>query len=297
MAGLKGMFFATAGFFIVSLIIVLAIFVSLTVLQSTQRLAESGGLERINTLEKSLERTIASMDSGIEVSIPMIDLGNTTSTELNITETIGGTYATFRTDYYNSLLALESFIETDQPEIQIDPSVVFGLEEKIPILTGSQNIRYTHIDNGGKVGVKVTSGFPTYYYELHLNLPEETIDSKKGIEWITQATPAGAEYHTRLIISAEDKDGSIFHFDENLSITELNQFIIGSCNLDVNQISRTSLELGCDNTYGINLVLRPTLFPESLTARFPPGLVYINFSEIDIYKSRSVVLARPMKNE
>lgn len=288
MAKMRGSFFALSGFLLASLVLALALLFSDTLDQSNKRLMESGGLERVQMLERSLGRTIRSIDNGISLSMESVG-DPPTNTKINISELINGTFGDYGSDFYTSLLNLKASIEAEQPEITINPEVVYNSNEKIPIIFKPYNIRYTHYSLNNKTAVRLTTDVVNYNYEINFDLLEELINQDTNISWTIQ-NKSSDDFHLSVFMSAKDYSGYSTFTYENISITGLNQFRVGECILDINQISPTSLEVECAKATNLNLVIVPIALEEMVTANYPEGLVIMNFSDLSILKNRSVRL-------
>lgn len=288
MGRIKGMFFTVSGFFIVTIVLVLALFVSLTLLQSNERLAEAGGMERVFILDKSLESAILKMDSGINVNITkrfggFVPLPYVPYT-VNITEILGEPFSLYGEDFYNELIELESHVENDQPEISIDPSIVYNSEEKIPIIIEPHDIRYTHVDHGGDVGIEMTPmGHPLYTFDVYLHLYEEIINPETGVEWVIQNPQEGFRIVVR--INAVDEEGNRANISQGISLTEVNHFRVEGCDVYFNRIAPSTYEATCDSTTLITTGFSPILLRQMVTAGYPVGLVIFDFDTLGIYKN------------
>ncbi|MFH1376144.1 MAG: hypothetical protein ABIH25_00755 [Candidatus Woesearchaeota archaeon] len=288
---MKGSFFTLSGFLLVSLILVLSILYSQTLNQSNDRLMEAGSLERISSLERSLGRTIKEMDNGIDISLERIG-EIPILTQINITETINSSFEEYGSDFYDSILDLKSYLESDQQEIILNPDILYSPNEKIPILFKPHNIKYSHYNSNDKINVKITTDVVSQNYELYLHLLNEKINHDRNIEWIIQ-NPVNESTINKisLTIIASDYDGYTTNISKNISNTEHNQFRVSGCEIDFNTLTPSSIDIDYDKPYIISLLTIPIALFEEVTANYPAGLVLMNFTEINIFKNRTVRIA------
>jgi|APSaa5957512622_1039677.scaffolds.fasta_scaffold38163_1 hypothetical protein len=278
MAKVKGIFFTFSAFFLVMLVIILSLLVASTLNQSNLRLGESGSLERMYALDVSIERMLADLDNGIEIS--SIWDGLTQETVFSFTETLDESFADYNSRLIANISDMKDYIEADQPEIQFDLDKISNSEEKVPILIEPSKFRYTHRNKNGKNVLTIYPGTDIYRTLFVINLSNATVDPSDGVEWITQS--AGERFMVN--ITYYDTDNNTDSIEELINETEVNQFRIGDVILTIGELCDNCIELDRNNTnITVNFGNNFGFVGEQVTVNYPRGLYVMNFSDIGIF--------------
>ena len=277
----RASFFTLSGFLLATLVLVLALLFSNALNQSSERLRESGSLDRVLSLERSMGRTISSIETGIKITKEEVSDPPTTLT-VTISEKINSSYKDYGHEFYSYLLNLKNYLEAEQSEITLNPDSIFNQNEKIPIILKPHNLRYTHYNYSGNVGIKVITEVANYAYVLNLSLLEETINPLKDIEWIIQ-NPGNEDLE--IIIKAEDYENYSTILYKNISRTETNLFRIEKCDIEFNSYGESSVDIKCDKAIKTDLTITPIFLDELVSLNYPKGLLMINFPKQGIYKN------------
>ena len=118
MARIRGVFFTFGGFFLVMLVVILALLVVKTLNQSNDRLTESGSLERVFTLSNSLDKMISKVNNGIIYDLTWDPVQNLTI--LTITENLDSGFNDYGNLFNSDMQDLINFVEGNQPEISFN---------------------------------------------------------------------------------------------------------------------------------------------------------------------------------
>ena len=278
MAKIKGIFYTFSGFFLVMLVIVLSLLVTSTLNQSNLRLGESGSLERMYVLDASIERILSDLDNGIEIT--SIWDGISQETIFTFTETLDESFLDYNSKIIGDISDLKDYIESDQPEIQFDMSLINNSEEKVPIVVEPSKFKYTHKNKNGKNILTIYPGTDIYRSIIVLNLSNSTVDPADEIEWITQN--AGERF--LINITYYDMDNTTGSIEETINETEINQFRIGDVIVTIGELCDNCIEIDRNNTnltviFGNNF----GFVGEQVTVNYPRGLYVFNFSDIGIF--------------
>ena len=277
MAGVKGIFFTFGGFFLVMLVLVLSLLVVTTLQQSNTRLTESGSIERVYMLDRSLHRTIADMDNGLSAKLQW-NTGLNLSI-VSIAENLDTDFDDYNSYFYSEMQELSSFVESDQPEIKFNLSLIHNSEEKNPVQVKPHDFKYTHLNREGRNILTVYPGTYLPTAGLMVVLSNETLIDPP-IDWTIQ-NPGNFTFN----VTVTDNESNTSKVIEGLNPALVNEFIVnGNINITVGALCYSCIEFDRDNSnVTISLVTYLPYAAEQVMLTYPRGLYEINFTDLGVY--------------
>jgi len=278
MARIRGVFFTFGGFFLVMLVVILALLVAKTLNQSNDRLTESGSLERVFALSNSLDKMIAKVDNGITYDLTWDSTQNLTI--LTITEDLDSEFNDYGNSFNSNMQDLINFVEGNQPEISFDYPLIYNSTNKIPLIIKPNGILYTHFNNAGEnvLIISPVTAMPVINLEIELN--SENLDVN-GIQWTTQNFGSNSS----ISITVSDSVGGSDSISEMIDETQINVFTINNdLTITVGELCDSCIEI---NRGGINITSTfstPLIYVgEQTTIHYPKATYQIDFEDIGIF--------------
>lgn len=286
----KGVFYTISGFFLVSLVLILSILVTTAIQQSNQRLTEAGGFERIISLDESLVKTINNLDNGLTITLEEQEINSEYVTLLQITEQPNQDFSDYTSNFQTNLQNLESYVESDQPEIQFDLTKLYNSTNRLSIFVKPHSLVYTHVkdSSSNRTLIKIEPPETLTDTEITIDLGNYQVNGTNILNWASTQYPGSFNFTVTVVDDFGYSESEIANIDLSRNNTFTISYTGRQAQVQIGQLCYQCIKIdhggfNITSTFSTNL----EDLGESVTVNYPTGLYTINFSNLGIYVNKT----------